>query len=89
MDIFANVLLAGFALAYFVELLGAFLRSYRSDKLFKHLITPPLAFAACWYLNIVGFSLVVAGLATCFIATALRIVLDAITSKPQVIQRRF
>jgi len=88
MDTFGLILVAGFSLAYVVELSGALLRPFRSDKIFKHIITPPLAFVACLYLDFTGFTLIVAALAASFVSTSLRVLLDAVTSKPVVIPRR-
>ena len=88
MELFFIVVTSGFAVAYVVELAGALLRSFRDDRIFKHLITPPLAAVACLYLNVHGFSLPIAISAVAFVATSLRVLLDAVTSKPVVVPRR-
>lgn len=87
MNIFFLVLIAGFAASYISEVIGLMLEGIFNPKLVKHIATLPLAFIACWYLDIFGFSLVVSGFAAAFVATALRVILDGVTSKPQAISR--
>jgi hypothetical protein len=88
MGILEVILVAAFSATYVIELTGSLFGLIGNSKLFKHIITPPLAFLACWLLHLVGVQWILASLGVCFISTSLRVLLDAVTSKPVVIPRR-
>jgi hypothetical protein len=88
MDKLSVVFISGFAVAYLTEFLGLVLPINWSAKLFKNIAIFPLSYVACWFLDMVGFTLVVSGLATAFVATTLTVILNLVTSKPQQINRR-
>jgi hypothetical protein len=85
MDYVIITLLTSMAVCYFVELLATLLRR---GNLFRNLATFAATSAAIWYLAPHSLIGVVVLFATAFLATTLRIAVDRLTSKPQVITHR-
>lgn len=87
MDILLFVIISAMAVGYVTEFVGALLKSFFNPLISKHVLTAPLSYAACWYLNITGFELVIAGLATAFLATATTAIVNRVLEAPVVVDR--
>jgi hypothetical protein len=87
MDILINIIVVGFAVAYLIELLTSFAESPAVVRVAKVVLTLPLSFLGCWYLDIIGFPLVVAGPAAAFVSLAVMVILNR-PAPTQVINRR-
>lgn len=86
MDIFYETLLSGLAVAYVVELLGFFWGLLLpAKKAMQHVATVPAAFFSCWLFGMPLITLIICSLAAAFLSTSLRILLDRVTSTPQVV----
>lgn len=60
-------------------------------RVVKAIITLPLSFVACWFLDITGFLLAVSGTATAFLSLVATLLVQRITTPAvqQVINRRW
>ena len=86
MDYLTLIFISGFAVCYIVELCVTLLRF---NSLFKNLANIALTAGFMWFTaphTIIGIAMVAAA---AFITTALQITIVAVTSKPQVINRRY
>lgn len=71
MDILFIVIVSGMAVSYFTEFLSNVIGEYFSPRLIKLILTLPLSFVACWFLDLQSFELVVGGFAAAFFSLAL------------------
>jgi len=83
MDIIQTVVVSAFAVAYLTELLSLPVKEFINPKLVVNVLTLPFSFIACWFLGIDNLTLAVAGFSVAFLATALAILVNAVTSKAQ------
>ena len=88
MDILFDALLSALAVSYVVELVTTVTDSFIKTALVKGVLTLPLAFIANWFLNVTGFPLVVAGLASAFLSLASMVLINRAAQPVQVINRR-
>lgn len=85
MDIIQTVVVSAFAVAYLTELLSLPVKDFINPKLVVNVLTLPFSFIACWFLGIDDLTLAVAGFSVAFLSTALAVLINAVTSKVQVI----
>jgi hypothetical protein len=69
MDILIAVVISGMAVAFTTELIASIVETMFSPRIVKLILTAPLSFVACWFLDVVGFQLIVASLAAAFFST--------------------
>jgi hypothetical protein len=89
MDLIVYTLLSGMAVAYLIELLSSLVERAISARTMKMVLTLPLSYFACWLFNIVGFPLVVCGMAAAFICLLLLLIVNRISEQPMLIRRPF
>jgi len=68
MDSLVLVILSGMAVAYIVELLVSLTSRFLSPKFLKIILTFPLNVLSCYLLGVIGWSLIIFGLAASCIA---------------------
>jgi hypothetical protein len=83
MNIFVITLLTGLASNYVSEIIALICASFMDRKLSINVSIPVVSFIFILISGLTGATLVVAGFAASFIASALRLLLDVVTSKPQ------
>lgn len=86
MDYLTLIIISGLAVCYVVELLNAL---FKFNSFFKNLANIIITTAFMWYTaphTLIGIAMLAA---SAFITTTLQIVIIAVTSKPQVINRRY
>jgi hypothetical protein len=88
MDILFDAILSALAVAYLVELVTTVTDSFLRTAIVKGVLTLPLAFIANWFLDITGFTLVIAGLASAFLSLAFMVLINRAAQPVQVINRR-
>jgi hypothetical protein len=66
MDTFISIIIAGMGVAYIVELIASVSESYFNPRTIKLVLTLPLSYAACWFLDLTEFTLAVGGPAAAF-----------------------
>jgi hypothetical protein len=76
MDILIAVIISGMAVAYVTEFISTLTDDFFKPALVKRILTLPLAYGACWYMDITGFALVISGPAAAFISLALLLILN-------------
>lgn len=69
MDILIVVIISGMAVAFTTELIASVVEAMFSPRIIKLILTAPLSFLACWFLDLGGFQLIVAALAAAFFST--------------------
>ena len=88
MDILFDAILSALAVSYLVELVTTVTDSFIRTALVKGFLTLPLAFVANWFLDVTGFTLVIAGLATAFLSLSFMVLINRAAQPVQVINRR-
>lgn len=88
MDILFDALLSAFAVSYLVELITTVTDTFIKTAIVRGVLTLPLAFISNWFLNITGFSLVIAGLASAFLSLSFMVLINRAAQPVQVINRR-
>jgi hypothetical protein len=88
MDTLIGIIISGLAVSFTIEYINTLTGNFFSPALVRMILTLPLAFLACWYLNIFGFTLVVAGPAAGLVSVAVTQFVTKPASVTQVVPRR-
>jgi hypothetical protein len=88
MDTLIGIVISGLAVSFTIEYINTLTGNFFNPAIVRMILTLPLAFIACWYLDITSFTLVVAAPAAGLVSVAVTQLVTKPASVTQVVPRR-